>query len=272
MSEPPNLSDLLAFYVDAGADEAIGDDPVDRYAAARTPPPEGPPTPSPPPAPAAPKARIGAGGQTDLALGSPGAAAESAREIAAGCRNLDELRAALAAFEGCALRETAMNLVFADGNPEAGLMLVGEAPGVEEDRQGLPFVGASGRLLDRMLAAIGRDRTAAYITNIVPWRPPGNRNPSAEETTACLPFIERHIELVRPKVLVLLGATAAGTLLGRSEGITRLRGRWIDYTRTDPPIAAMPTYHPAYLLRQPGQKRDAWRDFLTIKRALAEPG
>jgi DNA polymerase len=192
----------------------------------------------------------------------------TAREAAAACRTLDELREALAAFEGCALRDTAMNLVFADGNPKADLMLIGEGPGAEEDRMGLPFVGPSGKLLDRMLAAIGRDRTSAYITNIVPWRPPGNRNPSTDETTACLPFTERHIELIQPKVLVLLGATAAGTLLNRTEGITRLRGRWHSYEKTEPVIAAMPTFHPAYLLRQPAQKKRAWQDLLSIKARL----
>jgi DNA polymerase len=192
----------------------------------------------------------------------------TAREAAAGCQTLDELRQALAAFDGCALRETAMNLVFADGNPEADLMLVGEGPGAEEDRMGLPFVGPSGKLLDRMLAAIGRDRTSAYITNIVPWRPPGNRNPSTDETTACLPFTERHIQLIQPKVLVLLGSTAAGTLLERREGITRLRGRWHVYDKTEPAVDTMPTFHPAYLLRQPAQKRRAWQDFLAIKARL----
>ncbi len=259
---------LLRFYVEAGADEAIADQPVNRLAA------------KPPAAtnirtqaqktPAQPRIDR----RSELVLGSPDAAEATAREQAAACQTLDALKQAVAAFEGCALRDTATNLVFADGNPEADLMLVGEGPGAEEDRQGLPFVGPSGRLLDRMLAAIGRDRSNAYITNIVPWRPPGNRNPSADETTACLPFTSRHIALVRPKVLVLLGTTAAKTLLGTTQGITRLRGRWHDYStgRDDNDgqnaIAAMPTYHPAYLLRQPAQKQQAWQDFIAIKLRL----
>jgi uracil-DNA glycosylase family 4 len=203
-----------------------------------------------------------------LALGDPNAVVATAREQAERCNTLEDLHQALAAFEGCALRETATNLVFADGNPDSGLMFVGEGPGAEEDRQGLPFVGPSGRLLDRMLAAIGRDRTGAYITNIVPWRPPGNRNPSSDETTACLPFTNRHIALVKPRVLVLLGTTAAATILGTTQGITRLRGRWHTYTVDGTTIDVMPTFHPAYLLRQPAQKQQAWQDFLAIKLRL----
>jgi DNA polymerase len=156
--------------------------------------------------------------------------------------------------------------VFADGNPEARVMLIGEAPGADEDRLGKPFVGASGQLLDRMLAGIGLDRQSAYITNIIFWRPPGNRPPTAAEVAACLPFVERHIELVSPELLVLLGAPSAQTILARTDGISRLRGRWFAYQSAGlaHPVPAMPTYHPAYLLRQPGQKRSAWRDWLAI--------
>ena len=165
---------------------------------------------------------------------------------------------------------TATNTVFADGNPEAPLMLIGEAPGAEEDRQGLPFVGRSGQLLDRMLAAIGLDRTGCYISNIVNWRPPGNRTPNGNEIAICMPFIERHVALARPRLLVFLGGTAAKTMLGRSEGITRLRGRWFNYEAPGlpGPIPALATFHPSYLLRTPGQKREAWRDFLSIKEKL----
>jgi DNA polymerase len=162
------------------------------------------------------------------------------------------------------LKKTAMNTVFADGNPEAGLMFVGEAPGAEEDRRGLPFVGRAGMLLDKMLAAIGRDRTSAYISNILPWRPPGNRTPTPNETTICLPFIQRHVELAKPTVIVFLGGTSAATMLDRREGITKLRGRWFDYNG----VAAMPTYHPAYLLRQPALKQLSWRDFLEIRKKM----
>jgi DNA polymerase len=181
---------------------------------------------------------------------------------------LDELRAAMAAFEGCALKHTATKLVFADGNPAAPVMLIGEAPGRDEDLQGLPFVGESGKLLDLMLAAIGLDRRGCYITNILPWRPPGNRTPAAEEVAACLPFLRRHIILVRPRYLVLLGNAAVQAVLDRREGISRLRGRWIDCHVEDFVVPALPTYHPAFLLRQAGQKREAWRDFLVLRQRL----
>jgi len=191
-----------------------------------------------------------------------------ARRLAAACTTLDELKSALEKFDGCGLKATAKNLVFADGNPNASVMLVGEAPGAEEDRQGLPFVGASGQLLDKMLAAIGLDRTSVYIANILPWRPPGNRKPTTQETLTCLPFIARHIELVAPKFLVLLGGTSASTLLDTTEGITRLRGKWQTYEAGTQRIDALPLYHPAYLLRQPAQKRDAWRDLQDLKKRL----
>jgi DNA polymerase len=163
-----------------------------------------------------------------------------------------------------------MNLVFADGDPQARVMVIGEGPGAEEDRRGLPFVGVSGRLLDRMLAAIGLDRTSAYITNVLFWRPPGNRTPTGTEIAACLPFVERHIELVDPEYLLLAGGISAKTLLGRSEGILKLRGRWAHYQHAGMarPIPAMASLHPAYLLRQPAQKRLAWRDFLALREAL----
>jgi DNA polymerase len=191
-----------------------------------------------------------------------------AREAARSAQTLDELRSILAGFEGCALKATATQLVFADGNPEAKLMLVGEAPGRDEDLEGLPFVGRSGKLLDRMLAAIGFDRSAVYIANVVPWRPPGNRTPSPQETQVCLPFIQRQIELCNPDVLVCLGGPSAETLLGQ-KGITKIRGRWFSYAAGARDIRAMPTFHPAFLLRSPLQKRFAWRDFLAIKKALA---
>lgn len=161
-----------------------------------------------------------------------------------------------------------MNLVFGDGNPDAGLMLVGEAPGADEDREGVPFVGVSGQLLDKMLAAIGRDRSSAYITNILPWRPPGNRKPDQAEVAMCLPFIRRHIEIVAPAVLVLVGGVAASTLLERREGITRLRGRWLTYSSGGGEIPALAIFHPAYLLRQPALKQLAWQDLLTLKDRL----
>lgn len=187
---------------------------------------------------------------------------------------LDQLRAELQVFEGCALKRTAKNLVFADGNPQAPIMMVGEAPGEDEDRQGLPFVGLSGKLLDRMMACIGLDRTGVYISNIVPWRPPGNRNPTDSEVAVCLPFIERHIALVKPKYLILLGAVAVKSLLKTKDGITKLRGKQLTYTYTDVAgnipvtIPCFPMFHPAYLLRQASQKRLAWNDLVHFKKAI----
>jgi uracil-DNA glycosylase len=192
----------------------------------------------------------------------------AAREAAVTAANLDDLRALLDRFEGCTLRATASRLVFADGNPAGRVMFVGEAPGRDEDIQGLPFVGRSGKLLDLMLAAIGLDRTSVYIANIVPWRPPGNRDPTPLESEICLPFLRRQIELVDPDVLVCLGGPSAQALLG-VKGITRVRGRWFSYHTGTREIRAIATFHPAFLLRSPLQKRLAWRDFLAIKKALA---
>ena len=198
--------------------------------------------------------------------------AQSARELAQSAKNLEELKAALTNFDGCPLKHTATNLVFGEGNPNADVMFIGEAPGADEDRLGRPFVGVSGQLLDRILATIGLDRTKFYITNILPWRPPGNRQPTTAETAACLPFVERHIELVNPQVIVMVGGTAASTLLGRTDGIMRLRGKWHEYqtSNMNKPIEAFAIYHPAYLLRSPGQKRNVWKDILILKQRLQE--
>ncbi|WP_146089990.1 uracil-DNA glycosylase, partial [Rhodoblastus sphagnicola] len=190
----------------------------------------------------------------------------------ASAQTLDELRDRLAAFNGCALKVSATQLVFADGAPDARVMLVGEGPGADEDRQGKPFVGRAGQLLDKMLAAIGLDRTKVYIANVVPWRPPGNRTPTPQELALCLPFVRRQIELVAPDFLVLLGASAAQTLLGEKEGIMRLRGHWRDYACADKTIRALPMLHPAYLLRAPLAKAQAWRDLRALKKALDHAG
>lgn len=190
--------------------------------------------------------------------------------------SIEALQEELARFDGCPLKHTAMNMVFADGNPEAKVMLIGEAPGADEDRQGKPFVGVSGQLLNDMLAAIGLSRDTVYISNVIFWRPPGNRAPTDAELAACLPFVERHIELVKPKVLVLLGGVAAKSLLRTKDGITRLRGCWNVYkpwhAEEQEPIPCLPIYHPAYLLRQPATKRQAWLDLLSLKHKLAELG
>ncbi len=185
-------------------------------------------------------------------------------------RSLSQLKEMVENFELCGLRRTATKTVFADGNPEADVMLVGEAPGAEEDRSGLPFVGAAGQLLDRMLAAIELDRTSVYITNLLFWRPPGNRNPTNEEIQQCLPLVERHIALIRPRILVLVGSISAKTLLRQSEGITRLRGRWYEYELVAPKISIATTciFHPAFLLRQPQNKREAWNDLIAIRERL----
>jgi DNA polymerase len=194
-------------------------------------------------------------------------AASDAKALAASCGSLEALAAALRQFDGCPLKETAINLCFADGNPAADIMLIGEAPGAQEDRQGKPFVGPSGQLLDRMLGTIGLDRSKVYITNVIFWRPPGNRSPTAAEIAICQPFLERQIELIRPKFLVFVGGIAARALLGRTEGVTKLRGRSFTYKSGDNvrEIPALVMFHPAYLLRQPAQKRFSWRDLLLIQ-------
>jgi DNA polymerase len=186
-----------------------------------------------------------------------------AMEIARACNSLPELKAALESFEGCALKQIATTTVFADGNPDARILFIGEAPGYEEDKSGLPFVGKAGKLLDKMLAAIGLDRTTAYIINVLPWRPPDNRNPEATEVAKCIPFMRRHIELHAPELIVLLGGVAVRHVLGKPEGIMQTRGKWQQYHVAGRMIPVMPTLHPAYLVRQPAHKKLAWRDLLS---------
>lgn len=272
---------LLAWYVESGVDEAIVADPIDRFRAP-SPAPASAPRPAAAPArPVAPAAAAAAGTTATPAAVIPRAPAaqlgqpvEAARDAARSAPTLEALKATIEGFDGCALKITATNTVFADGIPGADVMVVGEAPGADEDRQGKPFVGLSGQLLDRMLASIGLSRTdSVYISNILPWRPPGNRQPTPAEIAVCMPFIARHIELAAPKVLVLAGGTSAKALLGRKEGITRLRGTWADWQRPDGAgtIPALATYHPAYLLRSPAQKANAWKDLLALKRRLQNP-
>jgi len=272
----PDPRELLAFYADAGADEALAEEPVNRFAQAAA-PTRAPETASRQPSDAAQsmpaRAATPAPRPAAPAAVPDEAQAALARELAAQAGTLEELRRQMAAFDGCNLKFTAKNLVFADGNPEAEVMLVGEAPGRDEDLEGLPFVGRSGQLLDRMLAAIGLDRKSAYIANVIPWRPPGNRTPTPHETEICRPFIERQIELANPKVLVTLGGPSAKLLLNTTDGILRLRGNWRTHqTKAGVTIPAMPTLHPAYLLRNPAHKKLAWRDFLEIKARLAQLG
>ncbi len=257
---------LIEWYAAAGIDLALDERPHDRFAEQSSDPLAGPlasPLAGSPARPVVVPA-------TSIGLAEPRApvtpeeAVQDARARAASARTLDELRALLDAFDGCTLKHTATRLAFASGTPGSRVMLVGEAPGREEDEHGEPFVGRSGQLLDRMLAAIGLDRTSVYIANVVPWRPPGNRTPTPLETAICLPFIARQIDLARPDVLVCLGGPSAQALLGVKDGILRLRGRWCDYAAGSRTIGALPTLHPAYLLRQPAHKRLAWRDFLAL--------
>jgi DNA polymerase len=260
---------LLDFYLEAGADAAVGEAPVDRFAAIEPAPASRVARPTGDSDVKARSAAFAAPLAAPAAPPAPDAAAMAAREAAKSAQSLDDLRAILEKFDGCALKATATRLVFADGNPKARVMFVGEAPGRDEDIEGLPFVGRSGKLLDRMLAAIGLDRTSVYIANIVPWRPPGNRTPTPQESQICLPFTLRQIELVDPDILVCLGGPSAQTLLGIKDGITKTRGRWFTFNSGNREIRAMPTFHPAFLLRSPLQKRFAWRDLLAIKRELA---
>jgi len=267
---PADLRAWLEWYHAMGAADGLGGHPLDRTALA-APGAEAAPARDLRPSPPRPAAPAAAPAAAPLALRSAGSIAASARETAAACRSVAELERALAAFDGCALKETALNLCFADGNPAAEIMLIGEAPGAEEDRRGKPFVGPSGQLLDRMLATIGLDRSTVYITNVIYWRPPGNRSPTPAEIAACQPFLERQIELIRPKLIVFVGGIAARGLLGVKEGVTKLRGRRLIYRMEDgTPVPAMVMFHPAYLLRQPGQKRLAWRDLLAMRRLLKE--
>jgi uracil-DNA glycosylase len=262
----PNVQQLLAFYLEAGVDCALTETPVDRLAD------PGMPgafheAPQPNPVRVVPAALPPARSEAALA---PEAAIMAAREAARTAPSLGALRDLLEKFDGCALKFTATRLVFADGNAGARVMFVGEAPGREEDIEGLPFVGRSGKLLDRMMAAIGLDRNKAYIANVIPWRPPGNRTPTPQETQICLPFIQRQIELVNPNVLVTLGNPSTQTLLSTREGIMKTRGRWLKYDTGTRVIPAMATFHPAYLLRSPSYKRLSWQDLRAIAKALEQ--
>ena len=270
-----DLESLLRWYVDQGIDETIGEEAVDRFAA--PPPPAAPvpivqkaaaPTPIRP-APPVPAAAL----RGPVPIESP-QLVEDARVLARRCNTVEELEAAVRAFEGCALKRTAKNTVFADGVVGSPVMVVGEAPGADEDRLGKPFVGVSGQLMDRMFEAIGMSRERdLYITNILFWRPPGNRTPTLAEQAICMAFTRRHIELARPKVLVLAGGTAAKSVLDTTEGIMRLRGKWTNLSLDDgSAVPTLPTFHPAYLLRTPASKRQSWSDLLSLDKKLRELG
>jgi DNA polymerase len=272
MPEPaPTVAQLLAFYLEAGVDCALMDEPVNRLSDPDAPPArEAEAEPAPkrllasmqPATPPRPPARIEV---------LPEVAIAAARAAARTAPTLEALRALLEIFEGCALKSTATQLVFADGNPQARIMFVGEAPGRDEDIEGLPFVGRSGKLLDLMMKAIGLDRSTVYIANVIPWRPPGNRTPTPQETQICLPFVQRQIELVNPDILVTLGNPSTQTLLQTRDGIMKSRGRWVDYDTGTRKIKALATFHPAYLLRSPSYKRMTWMDLRSIAKALDAP-
>ena len=287
---PADLIAYLDFHVACGVDAVLDEAPHDRFGEADAPASERraparpafpaprpalvpqpglaaasipsliPPAPAPPPAPARTFGRSAAAQPTE--------AAGDARARAGEAKTLAELEALLRDFDACPLRFTAKNLCFGDGNPEARVMFVGEAPGADEDRIGRPFMGRSGKLLDKMMAAIGLDRTSAYVGNIVPWRPPGNRDPTPQEVAVCRPFVERQIELVDPDVIVCLGAPATRTLTGTKDGILKTRGRVFPYALPGREARVLATLHPAFLLRQPVQKRLAWRDFRALRGLL----
>ncbi len=264
---------LLEWQIAMGADEALSEVAPNRLAPpspAKALPVAAIPAPAPAPSPAVAPSVVAPPGALAESLAE---AAQSARLLAAGAETIEALGALVAGFDGCPLKRTATNTVFLDGNPAASVMIIGEAPGAEEDRLGRPFVGRSGQLLDRMLATIGLDRTSVQITNVIYWRPPGNRKPNAAEIAACLPFVLRHIALARPLVLVLSGGTAASALLPLSEGITRLRGRWFELAvpGLDAPVPTLAMFHPAFLLRDPARKRETWRDLLALKARLDAP-
>jgi DNA polymerase len=255
---------LLAFWAEAGVDAMLHDTPIDRIEAGKFVPPK-PPEKKPLVA-SPPQARPGAG--PDVA-----SAVAEARRLAAEAQDLEALKAAIAAFDGCSLKfEGAKQAVFARGAADAPLMVIGEGPGADEDARGEPFVGRAGQLLDKMLAGAGLSGRV-LITNTVFWRPPGNRAASAQEQAVCQPFLERAIELVSPKMLLLVGAPAAKAMLKRDEGILSLRGRWFEWRSEagNLELPAMPTLHPAFLLRQPAAKKKAWSDFLTLTERLDRP-
>ncbi|PWW02251.1 DNA polymerase [Hoeflea marina] len=294
---PQSLAALLHFYADAGVDCMIEDAPVDRFAETRAlgamrarpahssaqqpnprdfaataaAPGDGPKPALPVKGEKAPARAVPPTPQASQLTIPDEAAFADARAMARSANTIEELKAALESFTGCNLRHSAKSMVFADGNPQARVMFIGEAPGRDEDLQGLPFVGRAGQLLDRMLAAIGLSRETAYITNMIPWRPPGNRTPAPHEIELCRPFITRHVALAEPDFVVMLGNVATKALLDTDRGILSIRGSWMTLECDGRRIPALPTLHPAYLLRNPAAKRHVWADLLSLAARLDEP-
>ena len=252
IKEAASLKDILEWYVESGVDETCGD--VVFAAIGEE------------------KKDISVVRQATTKLAqTTGSACQSAKDVCAKTETLDELKIKVEEFDGCALKMTASNTVFGDGNPHAKVVFVGEAPGADEDRIGVPFVGRSGQLLDKMLATIGLDRTSCYITNILPWRPPGNRTPLDSEIAVCLPFLQRQIDIIDPDFIFMLGGSAANALLNKAETISKLRGHWFEYEKANGEKAmVLASFHPAYLLRTPGQKAKAWADLLRLRLKLKE--
>ena len=277
-----DIIDMLRQHVQAGCTDVLAHEPVNQFAAA----PEQMPAAVASPAEPNDSGHVDntpphavAETQTPLAKPVTPAAPPMAEEdaiaaattLATKAETLDDLQSAMTDFDGCALKATAKNLVFSDGQRRAKIMIVGEAPGGDEDRQGKPFVGRAGQLLDQMLASIGLSRDEnVYITNVVPWRPPGNRTPSLDEIALCKPFITRHIELIQPDILLLFGNISNKTLLGTATGITKLRGQWQSYENGGATVKALPLLHPAYILRRPETKVDMWADLCALKKDLLD--
>ncbi|MBQ8671101.1 MAG: uracil-DNA glycosylase [Alphaproteobacteria bacterium] len=257
-----NLAEVIKWYVLAGVEDICADE---TFNALDTPPLPENKVVRKVPVVAAMRPAI-----TDLAQANDSARL-NARELCAKANNLSELKKAVESFDGCSLKFSANSTVFGYGNPNAAVMFIGEAPGADEDREGKPFVGKSGGLLDKMIAAIGLKREDCFISNILPWRPPGNRTPTDGEVAVCLPFLRRQIELVDPKVIILLGGSAANAVLENVDSISSLRGHFTDYTTSQGKvIPTLSTYHPAFLLRTPNQKAKSWSDFMRLQRKLTE--
>ncbi|MCF6214554.1 MAG: uracil-DNA glycosylase [Emcibacter sp.] len=267
--EEGDILSLLQWYMDSGVDETIDDLPQDWFELSRS------LTQKTTPKSPSPTGQSGIIPKKIAPLASKMVSIEhivqDAARLAASCNSLSELNDVIKSFNGCSLKNIATNTVFSDGNPDSDIMVIGEAPGVDEDRYGKAIIGKNGQMLDRMFKAIGLSReNDFYLTNILPWRPPGNRKALAEEITICLPFIRRHIELFNPKTLILLGGISANSLINSDLGITRLRGKWLEYDLCGKTIPVRPLFHPAYLLKQPKAKADTWKDLLEIKAKIGE--
>lgn len=263
MNEELDLKQIIEWYITAGVEETAGDVPFAPPPAAAQPVPVRPA--------GSPKPSDSGRQATTVLAQATIDAGNNARDLCKSINNLDELKALVEGFDGCSLKFTASHTVFGDGSPEAKVVFIGEAPGADEDRIGRPFVGRSGQLLDKMMNAAGLSRENCYITNVLPWRPPGNRTPTDGEIAVCLPFLKRQIDIINPDYLFILGGSAANALLDMQESISRLRGHWLKYKNASgKEIKVLASFHPAYLLRNPAQKAKAWVDLLRLSKKIAE--